>query len=248
MARRPRNRDGSTGNGQQLLMDENGDKRDRSDETPSLAEINARDAGADFNFMALVQAAEDRDQTFKGAIQRHAWRKAYAAFHNRHESGSKYESERWRKKRSTIFRPKTRSAVRKNMAAAAASMFSTDDVVNVTPLYDGDPLRSASAEVLQQCLKYRLDRTAGNAGISDGDVITLGAQDALQLSGVGVVALDQITRGGAVAEGDDSDRTRLRRPDGDTPQQATECDEPDVFQHIKIPASAACDTMAFAAG
>jgi hypothetical protein len=183
MARRPRNRDGSTGNGQQLLMDENGDKRDRSDETPSLAEINARDAGADFNFMALVQAAEDRDQTFKGAIQRHAWRKAYAAFHNRHESGSKYESERWRKKRSTIFRPKTRSAVRKNMAAAAASMFSTDDVVNVTPLYDGDPLRSASAEVLQQCLKYRLDRTAGNAGIS-WFLVAMGAHLDGQTTGV----------------------------------------------------------------
>ena len=78
------------------------------------------------------------------------------AFNNQHPPGSKYESEQYRKK-SRIYRPKTRTAIRKREAAAAIAFFSTPDVVHCSPVNDSDPQQIMAAELHNHLLNYRLD-------------------------------------------------------------------------------------------
>lgn len=79
-------------------------------------------------------------------------------FNGMHPTGSKYYSDSY-KGRSKLFRPKTRSAMRRNEAIAAASFFSSEDVVNVRPNDDNDPQQSAGAAVMKELLQYRLTKT-----------------------------------------------------------------------------------------
>lgn len=79
-------------------------------------------------------------------------------FQGVHPSGSKYHSDTY-KARSRLFRPKTRTSIRKNEAIAAAAFFSTQDVVNISPTDDNDKFQLASAEVNKALIQYRLTKT-----------------------------------------------------------------------------------------
>lgn len=81
-----------------------------------------------------------------------------ALFQSRHPTGSKYNSEAY-KKRSRLFRPKTKSVVRKNEAAAAAAFFANVEVVSVEPENDADQKQVASAEIMNELVNYRLTKT-----------------------------------------------------------------------------------------
>ena len=77
------------------------------------------------------------------------------AFNNQHASDSKYNSDTF-KRRSHLYRPKTRAVIRKNEAAAAAALFSNFDLINCEP---GDPSSKEeiiSAEVMKEVLQERL--------------------------------------------------------------------------------------------
>lgn len=76
----------------------------------------------------------------------------------RHPAGSKYYSDVY-KARSKLYRPKTRAAIRKNEAIAAAAFFSTDDVVNITPQDDSNKVQLASAKVMHELMQYRLKKS-----------------------------------------------------------------------------------------
>lgn len=78
-------------------------------------------------------------------------------FQSQHPLGSKYFSDVYKLK-SKMFRPKTRAAIRKSEATAAAAYFSTEDVVAVRPLDDNDPLHQAAAAMHKALLQYRLTR------------------------------------------------------------------------------------------
>ena len=78
-------------------------------------------------------------------------------FQSRFPSGSKYLSDGYRT-RSRVFRPKTRSAIRKNEAVAAEAFFSTLDMVSVTPSDETDQMRVASADVMSKLLQHRLTK------------------------------------------------------------------------------------------
>lgn len=80
------------------------------------------------------------------------------AFQNIHAQGSKYTSSDYRY-RSTFYRPKTRSMVRRDEASTAAAFFSNEDVVSITASDDDDPQQQASAEILKALLQYRLTKT-----------------------------------------------------------------------------------------
>jgi hypothetical protein len=79
------------------------------------------------------------------------------AFNNRHPAGSKYHTEQYRKK-SKIFRPKTRTAIRKSAAAIAKAFFSSSDVVHCSPVNDADEDQSIAAEVHMALVNFRLDQ------------------------------------------------------------------------------------------
>jgi hypothetical protein len=73
----------------------------------------------------------------------------------KHPSGSKYLSDTY-KSRAKFFRPKTRAALRKGEAQAAAAFFSNEDVVSVSPVNDANPEQRAAASVRKALLQNRL--------------------------------------------------------------------------------------------
>jgi hypothetical protein len=92
-------------------------------------------------------------------------RDAYSAFNNQHVTDSKYRTNRF-KARSKLVRPLTRAAVRRRMVSAAASLFSTRDVINVTAENPADQMQEASAAVLHEIMNYRLSRPSFEGGLS----------------------------------------------------------------------------------
>ena len=79
-------------------------------------------------------------------------------FQSRHAPNSKYNSDAY-KTRSRIYRPKTRSVIRKNEAIAAEAFFSTADVVDVRAQDERDEVQQASAEIMKALLQYRLTKS-----------------------------------------------------------------------------------------
>ena len=125
----------------------------------------------------------------KNAYQSHydsklkaSWARNYRAVQNRHFNGSKYDSFRYAK-RSKLFKPKTRAAVRKNNATAAASMFSTEDVVSVSAERANNRLHASTARFLHEALNYRLDRSNPWAG-PNWFLTAIGARDDSQTTGI----------------------------------------------------------------
>ena len=72
-----------------------------------------------------------------------------------HAQGSKYLSNAYGY-RTTLYRPMTRTMVRKAEAHTASAFFSNEDVVSVAPQDDDDPFQNASADVMKELLQYRL--------------------------------------------------------------------------------------------
>lgn len=89
---------------------------------------------------------------------RKQWEDAIRMFQSRHAADSKYNSEAY-KYRSKIFRPKTRSVIRKNEGAAAAAFFSNMDVVNVSAVNDKNPVQVLGAQLYKELLQHRLTKT-----------------------------------------------------------------------------------------
>ena len=116
----------------------------------------------DINYLHLVSLAESSAQTYLQQINRRAWSRAYRAFHNQHFDGSKYHHKDWAR-RSKNFVPKTRTFVKKDMAAVAASLFGTIDAIACTAGNDSDPRQRAAAAVMQELVNYRTDRTSGRS-------------------------------------------------------------------------------------
>jgi hypothetical protein len=78
-------------------------------------------------------------------------------FQSVHPAGSKYLSDAFRS-RSSFFRPKTRSAIRRGEATAAEALFTNDDVVSLKPEDDESDIQQASAEINKALLQYRLTK------------------------------------------------------------------------------------------
>ena len=127
------------------------------------------------NFQRIAKDYQQR--TIQKPLQR-----AYRAFRNEHAEGSKYLGPAWRG-RSRLFVPKTRSAVRKNAAGIAASLFSTEDVVHVTATDPGDPFQAALAATIKGVLDYRLSQSSQTFGLPWFTICMGGAIDA-QITGV----------------------------------------------------------------
>lgn len=110
------------------------------------------------DWLALARDAFSSSTSYMDANWRKKWEDCIAMFQSRHPVGSKYNSEAYKHK-SRLFRPKTRSLVRKNEAAVAIAFFSNPDVVTVEAEDEANPMQVASAEVMQHILNYRLQKT-----------------------------------------------------------------------------------------
>lgn len=76
-------------------------------------------------------------------------------FNSRHHSGSKYNSPTY-KFRSKIFRPKSRSSIRRHEAAAATAYFSSSDMVSCEAQNEDDPQARAAAQIGNRLINGRL--------------------------------------------------------------------------------------------
>jgi hypothetical protein len=139
--------------------------------------------GESMDYLQLIGQAEDisRDD-FSRRVQREIGN-AQRAWRNEHSHGSKYWDKVAFRGRSRLFVPKTRAAIRKNKAGAAAALFATNDVISISSEYDDDPMQLASAAVIGQIMNYRLSRTSHKAGLPWFQA-AIGARHAVDVEGI----------------------------------------------------------------
>ncbi len=110
------------------------------------------------DYLSLAKEAFSSSTSFFDASIRRQAENAIRQFQGVHPAGSKYHAEAY-KSRSRLFRPKTRTTIRKNEAVAAEAFFSTNDVVAITPENDNNKRQQASAAIHQALLNYRLKKS-----------------------------------------------------------------------------------------
>ena len=108
--------------------------------------------------MERARSAFYSSTTYVDSNLRKGWDDSIRAFNNQHPSDSKYNQPAF-DKRSKVYRPKLRTVIRKNEAAAAAAFFSNMDVVSVDANDASDKAEVASADIMKQLLQYRLTKT-----------------------------------------------------------------------------------------
>lgn len=121
-----------------------GDEEGEEDDGPEMPDFlqRARDA---FSFSTSYM-----DSNLRGPLD-----DSLRAFNNQHAASSKYNSEVF-KRRSHLYRPKTRAVIRKNEAAAAAALFSNFDLINTEPADPSSKEEIISADVMKEILQERL--------------------------------------------------------------------------------------------
>ena len=137
---------------------------------------------AGIDLLAIIGKAEQISRDYQQRTIQRPLARAYRAWQNQHAQESKYLGTAWRG-RSRLFVPKTRAAVRKNLATAAGALFSTEDVVNASAQFEDDNQQRATAAVLKADLDYRLSRSNEKTGIPWYIIAMGGCLDG-QLTGV----------------------------------------------------------------
>jgi hypothetical protein len=128
------------------------------------------------DFLKLTQEAYDASTSFFETNHRDDLAYSLRAFRNEHATNSKYSSPEYQA-RSHLFRPKTRSIIRKNEAAAMQVAFSNREMVYTEAGNPDDPFSVAAAAALKEVLEFRLRKT-----IPTFEIYLGGIQDA-QASG-----------------------------------------------------------------
>ncbi len=131
----------------------------------------------EIDWLERARSAYYSSTSYVDSNYRKAWEDAIRAFNNQHPTDSKYNQPAY-EKRSRVYRPKTRSIIRKNEAAAAAAFFSNVDVVSISARDQTSKAEAASAEIMKEILQYRLTKS-----IPWYQVVLGGLQDA-QTTGV----------------------------------------------------------------
>lgn len=96
--------------------------------------------------------------TYVDQNYRKQWEDSIRAFNNMHPSDSKFVQQSY-SKRSNIFRPKVRTVIRKNEAAAAAAYFSNIETASFKAIDESNKVEVASAELMKQLIQYRLTKS-----------------------------------------------------------------------------------------
>lgn len=106
-------------------------------------------------WLQLARDAYDSSDSYFSSSIRKQVEKNIALFNSRHPSGSKYHQDSY-KYRSKIFRPKTRSSVRRHEASAATAFFSTKDAVACNANDQDDEMAVFGAVVGENLVNQRL--------------------------------------------------------------------------------------------
>lgn len=132
--------------------------------TPNLEGTRTEDGMARFSspgdeqWIARARDAYTASTDWFNASLRKKAEENLAHFRSVHKPGSKYNSELYQKK-SRVFRPKTRSMVRRSDAAMAIAFFSTQDMVNCSAVNPSRHEQVLAGEVHTALLNWRLENT-----------------------------------------------------------------------------------------
>src|SRR3990172_2284690 len=128
------------------------------EKTENKENENTENTQTTHDWLKLAQEAYSTSTTYFDSSIRSQIESDIRQFNSQHPLGSKYYSDSY-KSRSRLFRPKTRAAIRKNEAIAAEALFSTADVVSVSPQDQKNDISMASAEIMKELLQYRLTKS-----------------------------------------------------------------------------------------
>lgn len=112
---------------------------------------------SDARMLAISRQSQSVSDDYFNASQRTRVIDAMALFRSRHPSDSKYNSDAYRR-RSRLFRPKTRTTVRMREASAIISMFATADIVNLSSADASNAEASRDARMKEMVMNYLLQR------------------------------------------------------------------------------------------
>jgi len=115
-------------------------------------------AGPADPWMKMAKDAFQRSTTYFDNNLKKRMEDDLRMFLSKHPADSKYNSDAY-KFRSRLFRPKSRSVVRKNEATAALAFFSNPDVTSVDPVSQDDLNQVMGSLVVKELLQYRLTKT-----------------------------------------------------------------------------------------
>jgi hypothetical protein len=121
----------------------------------SAQESGYEDPDQDEYWIKRCRSAYEASQTWFDVAIRRGMEDNMRLFNSRHPRGSRYHDDAYRK-RSRLFRPKTRSAIRKTEAAGVAAFFATQDALTATPPNPRDPIQRVGADSQAELLNYRL--------------------------------------------------------------------------------------------
>jgi hypothetical protein len=107
------------------------------------------------DWLGVARDAFDNSDDFFASSLRNQIEKNIDAFNSRYSSSSKYHQPSY-KYRSKIYRPKTRSMIRRHEAAAAAAYFNTKNVVTCTADDQSDEMAVLGAEIAENLVNTRL--------------------------------------------------------------------------------------------
>ena len=109
-------------------------------------------------FLTMTRDAYEESTDYMSSNLRRQWERNISNFMSRHPDGSKYYLPQY-SNRSRLFRPKTRTSVRQNEAAAVAAFFSTEDVVSIKAQRESDQDSKISADITMELINYRLQKS-----------------------------------------------------------------------------------------
>jgi hypothetical protein len=113
------------------------------------------DPGNDEYWIRRARSSYQSSQTWFDTSVRRRMEDNMRLFNSDHPRGSRYREAQY-SKRSKLFRPKTRSSVRKMEASAAAAFFATQDAVSCSPPNSRDKEQRLAADSQSELLNYRL--------------------------------------------------------------------------------------------
>jgi len=108
-------------------------------------------------FLELAKEAYEQSTSYFESNYRKQFEDGLRMFQSRHPQDSKYLSGNY-KHRSKLFRPKTRSMIRKAESSAAIAFFSSPDFVQVDPVNTTDQIQAESSQIMKGLLQERLTK------------------------------------------------------------------------------------------
>ena len=152
---------------------------------PELADEQDQQEGIDLSdteILSYLGTAKRRARNYQQIAVMQQWEESEAAFRSQHHGRSKYSKAHY-KNRSKYFKPKTRSAVFKNLLATHVALFSSADVMATEASDEMNDMQRANAALMKELLNQRLNNKTMRSGVPWLQIV-LGARQQTQTMGM----------------------------------------------------------------